>query len=164
MARRKSIVGGLTIIALCTLMSTHAAAQSARALVDQAAQAMGGIAALRAIRNQIVESEGKQFDSSSTPKPLGPTRQISTFRYTLTRELDPSKVKLDWESGNSARNQSIRFVEIIDGDIGSLQEGEANSAKPSRLHPGRLATRLREEKRAAPNLLLRAAAEKSLRR
>jgi glyoxylase-like metal-dependent hydrolase (beta-lactamase superfamily II) len=139
-------------------------AQSAKTLVVQALNAMGGISALRALKNQIVESEGKQFDSSSTPKPLGPTRQISAFRYTLTRDLTQPRMRLEWESGNSARGQSIRFVEVIDGDIGSLQEGDPTSAKQTRLHPGRLATRMREEQRVSARLLLNAAADKSLRR
>lgn len=64
-----------------------ASAQSASALVDQAAKAMGGMATLRAINNQVVESEGKQFNSAPIAQ-LGPQRQISTFRYTLTRDLN----------------------------------------------------------------------------
>ncbi len=56
-----------------------ARAQSAQELIGEAATAMGGMAALRAVKSQVVESEGKQFDSSSTPNPVGPTRQISTF-------------------------------------------------------------------------------------
>ncbi len=59
---------------------------------------------------------------------------------------------------------AIRFVEVIDGDIGALQEGEAKNAKQGRLHPGRLATRMREEKRAPIKLLLVAGAQKSLKR
>jgi len=137
---------------------------SAKTLVDRAVNAMGGMSALSAVKNQVIESEGKQFDSSSTPKPLGPTRQISTFRYTLIRDLTQPKLKLDWESRNTARNDTIRFIEVIDGDIGALQEGEAKNAKQSRLHPGRLATRMREEKRAPIKLLLVASAQKSLKR
>jgi glyoxylase-like metal-dependent hydrolase (beta-lactamase superfamily II) len=143
---------------------SQARAQSAQALIAEAAKAMGGMAALRAVRNQIIESEGKQFDSSSTPRPLGPTRQISTFRYTLTRYLGQPRLRLDWESRNSARNETIRFVEVIDGSVGLLEEGEAKTAKQSRLHPGRLATRLREEKRAPINLILTATANQTLRR
>jgi len=139
-------------------------AQSARTLVYQAAQAMGGMAVLRAVTNQLIDSEGKQFDSSSTSKPLGPTRQISTFRYTLTRDLTRPKIRLQWESRNTARGQAVHFVEAIDGEVGSLLEGAPNAAKQTRLHAGRLATRLREEKRAPASLLVRAAAQPTLRR
>jgi len=121
-------------------------AQSAQTIVDKAAMAMGGMTALRALRNEIVESEGKQYDSSSTPQPLGPTRQISTFRYSLTRDLSQPRLRLEWDGRTSGRNEAIRFIEVIDANAGSLREGEATAAKISRLHPGRLATRLREER------------------
>lgn len=155
----------LTLVVFCAFAAAGSAhGQSGQTLIGEAANAMGGMAALRAIKNQIVESEGKQFDSSSTLHPLGPTRQISTFRYTLTRDLSQSRIRLEWDSRNSARGEAIRFVEVIDGSIGLLQEGDAKTAKQSRLHPGRLVTRLREEKRAPVNLILAATANKSLRR
>ena len=159
----KMLITASTWIAL-TVLANSVQAQSANAIVDRAAKAMGGMNALRAIRNEVIESEGRQFDSTSTPQPLGPTRQISTFRYTLTRDLTQPRLRLEWEGGNSARNQTIRFVEVIDGDTGSLREGATDTAKVSRLHPGRLATRLREEKRAPAKILLTAANQTSLRR
>ena len=87
----KSIVRLLVLAVLSGFtVSAAARAQSAEALMRETAKTMGGIATLRAMKNQVVESEGKQFDSSSTPQPLGPTRQISSFRYSLTRDLDPT--------------------------------------------------------------------------
>ena len=161
----KSIVRLLVLAVLSVFtVSAAARAQSAQALIRETAKTMGGIAALRAIKNQVVESEGKQFDSSSTPRPLGPTRQISTFRSSLTRDLTQPRLRLEWESRNSARGETIRFVEVIDGSAGLLQEGEAKTAKQTRLHPGRLVTRLREEKRAPVNLILAATANKTLQR
>ncbi len=139
----------------------RAQSMEAKTILEAAATAMGGLPALRSIKNEIVESEGKQFDSSSTPQPLGPTRQISTFRYTLSRDLTQPRLRLEWNSRNQARSQEIRFVEVIDGTAGLLQEA---GGKQTRLHPGRLATRMREEKRTPAKLLLVAMAEKSLKR
>ena len=82
-------------------------AQSHVALLQQSANAMGGLAALRALKTQVIESEGKQFDSSSTAQPLGPTRQITTFRYTLTRDLTRPRLRLVWE-GQSLGEQANR--------------------------------------------------------
>ena len=66
----KSIVRLLVLAVLSVFtVSAAARAQSAQALIRETAKTMGGIAALRAIKNQVVESEGKQFDSSSTPQP-----------------------------------------------------------------------------------------------
>ena len=110
-----------SILFLVLITAGKAHGQSAHALIAETAKAMGGVAALRAIKNQVVESEGKQFDSSSTPCPLGPTRQISTFRSSLTRDLTQPRIRLEWET---------------------------------RMHAGRLATLLREEKRAPVSLIL----------
>ena len=81
------LIGFVLPLVLALASTPRAWAQSAQALVADAVNAMGGMNALRALKHQIVESEGKQFDSSSTPQPLGPTRQISSFRYTLSRQL-----------------------------------------------------------------------------
>ena len=62
----KMLIAASTWIALA-VPANGVQAQSAKAIVDQAAKAMGGMNALRAIRNEVIESEGKQFDSSSTP-------------------------------------------------------------------------------------------------
>src|SRR4029450_5206117 len=109
-----------------------ARAQSAQELIGETATAMGGMAALRAIKSQVIESEGKQFDSSSTPRPRGATRQIGTFRYTLTRDLTKPRLRLEWDGRNSARNENVLFLEVIDGSVGLLQEGDAKTGKQSR--------------------------------
>lgn len=162
MVKQKLTIGWLA--AALFLPTAVAHSQSAEAILERAADAMGGIAALRALRNEIVDSEGKQFDSSSTPQPLGPTRQIGTFRSALTRDLIQPRLRLEWYGRNSARNENLRFVETIDGNLGMLRDGDGKDAKTTRLHPGRMATRLREEKRTPAKLLLAAAGQKSLRR
>jgi glyoxylase-like metal-dependent hydrolase (beta-lactamase superfamily II) len=166
MNRRIRLALGLILTAL---LPAAAHAQTAAALLQQSAQAMGGLAALRALKTQAVESEGKQFDSSSTQQPLGPTRQIGTFRYTLTRDLTRPRLRLQWEAQSLAGNPPARWIETIDGDVGMLQEAsgrrlEGDSGKAARLHPGRLATRLREELRNPPKLVLTALNAKSLKR
>lgn len=154
----RSIVA-LSCLAIVSALAPAQAHAAAASLLENMARAMGGLPALRASNNQIIESEGKQFDSSSTQRPLGPTRQISTFRYTLTRDLTQPRLRLEWDGRNSARNENVRFVEVIDGAIGMLQEG---NSKQARLHPGRMATRLREEVRNPVKLVLMGLAHKSL--
>src|SRR5262245_54714241 len=146
--KRIWITSIVMLFALPQIGLPDARAQSAKTLVDQAADAMGGMAALRAIKNQVIEREGKQFDSSSTPRRLSPTGEIRTFRYTLTRDLTQPRLKLEWNGRNSARNENVRFIEVIDGNVGHIQEGDPKTAIQGRLHPRRLATRMREEKRA----------------
>jgi glyoxylase-like metal-dependent hydrolase (beta-lactamase superfamily II) len=151
----------LTVVLAAAQTPGHAQS-SAAAVLQQSANAMGGVTALRALKNQVIESEGKQFDSSSTRQPLGPTRQTTTFRYTLTRDLTQPRLRLQWEAKSLGSNQTTRFVEIIDGSTGMLQEG-GDGSKQIRLHPGRLATRLREERRNPARLVLTALSQKSLR-
>ena len=150
------------LVIVLTVAQAPGHAQSPAAALLQSANAMGGLTALRALKTQVIESEGKQFDSSSTPQPLGPTRQITTFRYTLTRDLTRPRLRLQWEAQSSGSSQTVRFVEIIDGSTGMLQEG-GDGGKQARLHPGRLATRLREERRNPARLILAALNQKSLR-
>ena len=151
------------ILGLAFLPQGFAHAQSAQQIIGDAAKAMGGMAALRALKSEVVEAEGKQFDAVF-PLQFKPGRQLSSFRSTLTRDLAQPRMKLEWEARHLTRNEDIRFIEIIDGTTGLLQEGSGSAAKQSRLHPGRLATRMRDEKRSAAKLILAAAAHKSLRR
>jgi glyoxylase-like metal-dependent hydrolase (beta-lactamase superfamily II) len=162
----KRVVGGLLLLLyffLARALPLQAQAADAKTLLEGAAKAMGGTQALRSLKNQVVESEGKQFDSSSTSRPGGATRQITTFRYTLTRDLTQPRMKLEWDGKSLGARDDVRYVEIIDGSVGLLQEG-GTSGKQSRLHPARLATRLREEKRAAARIILVALGQKSLKR
>jgi len=151
------------ILAVAFLPQGFTRAQSTQTLINDAAKAMGGVAALRALKSEVVEVEGKQFDAVF-PLQFKPGRQISSFRYTLTRDLSQPRMKLDWEARQLNRNEEIRFVEIIDGTAGLLQEGSGPGAKQSRLHPGRLTTRMRDQKRAAAKLILSVVSHKSLRR
>ena len=80
-------------------------ARSAQALIQQATTAMGGMKALGTPTNEMIESEGKHYDSSP--------------------------------------NEAIRNLEVVDGNLGLLREGEASTAKT-----GRLTTRQRTERRA----------------
>src|SRR5687767_7161782 len=101
----------LALLSLATVLAvtqTPAHAQSPATVLQQSANAMGGMTALRALKNQVIESEGKQFDSSSTAQPLGPTRQITTFRYTCTRDLARPRLRLQWEAQSLASKQTVR--------------------------------------------------------
>ncbi|HEY7557646.1 MAG TPA: MBL fold metallo-hydrolase [Candidatus Binatia bacterium] len=137
------------------------AQSTARALLEEAAKAMGGLQALRSLKNQVVESEGKQFEPAQAQRPGGPTRHAASFRYILTRDLTQPRLRLEWDAQTHYPSVGpLKYVEVVNGSVGSLME----AAKPVRLHPARLATRLREENRAAVKILSVALGQKSLRR
>src|SRR5262249_18393172 len=96
----ESISGFILLLGLAA--SGPAAAQSAHSLIADAANAMGGMPALKALKSQVVESEGKQFNASLSPQLADAPRQISSFRYTLTRDLNRPRVKLVWDGRGSA--------------------------------------------------------------
>src|SRR5919108_3573635 len=97
----------------------QAQSSEARALLQEAAKAMGGVPALRALKNQVVESEGKQFDHTSTKRPGSPSQQVAVFRSTLTRDLTQPRLRLEWDAQTSyPRDVSVRWVEVIDGPVG----------------------------------------------
>jgi glyoxylase-like metal-dependent hydrolase (beta-lactamase superfamily II) len=155
----KTTANLVLLLVLAVVSSGVAYGQSAQTLLSEAAQAMGGLAALRALKNEVVEAEGRQFDAAFPLQPK-PGRQITSFRYMLTRDLSQPRMRLAWEARHLTRNEDIRFVEVIDGGVGVLQE----AGKTGRLHPGRLATRLRDGKRSPARLMQLASAQKSLRR
>jgi glyoxylase-like metal-dependent hydrolase (beta-lactamase superfamily II) len=163
----KKITDILSLVILYSIAATFPAqAQSsdARALLQEAAKAMGGMQALRALKNQVVESEGKQFDHTSTKRPGAPSQQVAVFRSTLTRDLTRPRLRLEWDARTSyPRDDTVRWVEVIDGSVGLLQEGGPLRLTQTRLHPARLATRLREEKRAAAKIVLVALGQETLR-
>jgi glyoxylase-like metal-dependent hydrolase (beta-lactamase superfamily II) len=140
----------------------QAQSHDAKALLEEAAKAMGGMQSLRSLKNQVIASEGKQFDHAVGTRPGGPGLQASNFRYALTRDLTRPRLRLDWDGRTLfPRQESLQYLEVIDGSVGLLEE---HGSKQSRLHPARLASRLREERRAAAKIILVALGQRSLNR
>src|SRR5581483_5395822 len=85
------------------------------------------------------------------------------------RHLLQPRLRLQWEAHSLTGNPPTRWVETINGDVGMLQEEsgrrvEGQAAKPTRLHPGRLATRMRDEISNPPKLILTALKSNDLKR
>jgi glyoxylase-like metal-dependent hydrolase (beta-lactamase superfamily II) len=144
----------------------HAQADEPRAILEQTAQTMGGLKKLYALKNQVVESEGQQFEPEQALRAGGQPRHVADFRYRLTRDITKPRLRLEWDGRTFyPRGSPVRYIEIIDGNVGMLQEGgAAGTSKQSRLHPSRLASRLREEQRTAATIILTALRQKSLKR
>jgi len=105
-----TVLALLHVVIVLTLAPTRGYAQSpAAALLQRSANAMGGLTALRALKIQVIEGEGKQFDSSSTPQPLGPTRQITTFRLYPHPRSHPALVATRM-AGSKLGEQSNRSL------------------------------------------------------
>ena len=119
-------------------LPAQAQSSDARTLLQDTAKAMGGTQALRSLKNQVVESEGKQFDHTSTKRPGDPSQQVAVFRSTLTRDLTQPRLRLEWDARTSyPRDATVRWVEIIDGSVGLLQEAGEEAAAKSLAAPPR---------------------------
>ena len=127
--------------------------------LEESAQAMGGLQTLRGLTNQVLEVTGQQFEPEQGMRPGGEARHVADFRYTLTRQSAEPRLRLEWNARMLyPRQGAVQFLEIIDGEHGLLQETteEGGVSSTTRLHPGRQASRLREERRAASKIVLTA--------
>lgn len=143
----------------------RAQSRKAKAILEETAQAMSGLKALRALKNQVIESEGQQFEPEQATRPGGQPRHVANFRYVLTRDLTKPSLRLQWEGKTFyPREAPLRYTEVIDGEVGLLEEATAGSSKQTPLHLGRLMSRLREERRTAARIILTAMEQTSLKR
>jgi hypothetical protein len=150
-----------------TVAPAWAQSEESRTILEESAQAMGGLNALRGLTNQVVEVSGQQFEPEQGLRPGGEARHVADFRYTLIREMAAPRMRLEWNATTFyPRDGAVQFLEIIDGEYGLLQEtsDENASSSATRLHPGRQASRLREERRAAVTIVLNALGNASLTR
>ena len=117
----------LIVILLSTFLTGQSCVQSgsreARDLLEEAAVAMGGMDALRALRSQVIVSEGKQYEPEQALRPGGPTRMVAEFGYRLLRDLTGPRVRLEWSGQRLYPRQGpVNYVEIIDGEVGSIEQ------------------------------------------
>ncbi len=90
----------LIVILLLTFLTGQSCVQTgsreAQDLLEETAVAMGGMDAVRALRSQVIVSEGKQYEPEQALRPGGPTRTVAEFRYRLLRDLTGPRVRLEW--------------------------------------------------------------------
>ncbi len=165
MCLHRFICFSLALLALGALsIPAHAQRDDATAILEESAQAMGGLQTLRGLTNQVLEVTGQQFEPEQGMRPGGEARHVADFRYTLTRQSAEPRLRLEWNARMFyPRQGAVQFLEIIDGEVGLLREGaEGGATSETRMHQGRLMSRLREERRAAVKIVLIALEQPSL--
>src|SRR5947207_15697986 len=127
----------------------------AKALLDEAAAAMGGWAALDAVKSQEVFTSGNDQEPMQAVEPLGDARLINKFAQTVIADFEKNRVRLIFDAIRSYPNrQHLTFYEVIDGDAGMLETVQENgTTQRERLHPSRLVTRLHDVLRIAVRVL-----------
>lgn len=149
------------LIGLSSMEAWAASPQETGSLVGAAAEAMGGLEALRAIKTQVVVGRGQSFEPEQTPAPGEEPRHVSDFRYTLTHDFSSSRLRLEWQRETLYPfSNTWQYTEVINGESGFIDGADGFRSKPrAPLVPARITTRRKQEKLSSPLLLLRAAAE-----
>jgi glyoxylase-like metal-dependent hydrolase (beta-lactamase superfamily II) len=148
------------VVALLMLLSACSSAQptgpdAARALLDEAAASMGGWPALDAVKTQEIITIGNDFEPMQAVKPGGEARTINRFSQSAVYDFDKSRMRLSFDAIREYPNtQPVKFLEIINGDTGMLETPDAKgNPVRERLHPSRMATRMRDMRRLPVRLL-----------
>src|SRR5437867_1739080 len=148
------LLGLLTLLSACST-ATPTGPEAARALVEESAAAMGGWAALDAVKSQEILTGGGEWEPMQAVEPTGEARAINTFGQSLVADFEKNRFRLTFDAIRVYPNRSpVKFAEVIDGDTGMLESLDANGkVVRERLHPSRLAARLRDLRRLPIRLL-----------
>jgi len=148
------------VLALLMLLSACSSAaptgpDAARALIDESAAAMGGWAALDAVKSQELVTIGGDLEPLQAVQPNGEARVINRFSQNITADFEKNRMRLTFDAIREYPNTApVKFVELIDGDTGMLETPDAKGIPVrERLHPSRLATRTRDLRRLPVRLL-----------
>src|SRR5437868_7913296 len=149
------------VLALLMVLSACSSAPptgpaAAKSLIDASAAAMGGWAALDAVKSQEIITGGQDLEPLQAMEPSGqPPRLINNFGQTITVDYEKNRMRLSFDAVREypARNP-LKFAEVIDGDAGMLEAPQADGkTTQERMHPSRFATRVRDMHRLPLRIL-----------
>jgi glyoxylase-like metal-dependent hydrolase (beta-lactamase superfamily II) len=135
-------------------------------LIDESAAAIGGWAAMDMVKVQQIITAGGDFEPMQAVKPDGEARVINRFSQGIIYDFENKRMRLTFDGIREyPTTQPLKFVEVIDGDIGMLETTGANGS-PVRepLHVSRLATRVRDMRRTPLRVLYTAKSAPELTR
>ncbi len=142
------------VLALLMLLSACSSApptgpEAAKALIDEAAAAMGGWAMLDAVKSQEILVGGGDWEPMQAVDPNGEPRTINTFGQSTIVDFERNRMRLTFDAIRVYPTRApVKFAEVIDGDAGMLESVDATGkVVRERLHPSRYATRLRDVRR-----------------
>jgi glyoxylase-like metal-dependent hydrolase (beta-lactamase superfamily II) len=150
------IVFGLSMLLLSACASAPPTGpDAARALIDESATAMGGWAALDGVKAQEFIMIGGDLEPMQAVQPNGEPRVINRFSENVLADFEKGRTRITFDGIREYPNTlPVKFVEVIDGDTGMLETPDAKGVPVrERLHPSRMATRLRDLRRLPVRLL-----------
>lgn len=138
-------------------------AASRPTLLAATVQAMGGEDAITIARHQVIEATGQRFDPGEAAS-AGETILTSDFSATLTAELAAPRLRLDLTNTTRyvAAPTRLEYSQIIDGQNGYVDRGDAIFSPPPPVEPAALASsritaQLEQADLASPLRLIRRA-------
>jgi glyoxylase-like metal-dependent hydrolase (beta-lactamase superfamily II) len=159
------------VLALLMLLSACSSApptgpEAAKALIEESAAAMGGWAALDAVKSQEILVGGGDWEPMQAVEPTGDPRTINTFGQSTVVDFEKNRMRLTFDAIRVYPNRApVKFAEVIEGDAGMLESVDATGkVVRERLHPSRYATRLRDVRRLPIRLLYTAKSASDLTR
>lgn len=159
------------VFALLVVLSACSSAQptgpdAARTLIEESAAAMGGWAAMDAVKVQQIITAGGDLEPMQAVKPDGEARTINRFSQGIIYDFENKRLRLNFDGIREYPNtQPVQFVEVIEGDAGMLETTDPKgNPLQERLHPSRFATRLRDVRRLPIRLLYTAKSAPELTR
>jgi glyoxylase-like metal-dependent hydrolase (beta-lactamase superfamily II) len=133
--------------------------EAGRLLADEAAAAMGGWKAMDQVTSQEIHTSGIDWEPLQAVDPTAEPRQINSFGQVVLVDYEKKRMRLTFDAVRTYPTVApVKFVEVINGDDGMLETTR------ERLHPSRLATRLRDYNRLPIRLLYTARAAPDLAR
>jgi glyoxylase-like metal-dependent hydrolase (beta-lactamase superfamily II) len=150
-----AIVLGLLLLLSACASAPPTGPDAARKLIDESATAMGGWAALDAVKSQELITVGGDLEPLQAVEPTGEARVINRFSQNLVADFEKNRMRLTFDAIREYPNTlPVKFVEFIDGDTGLLETPDAKgNPVRERMHPSRLATRARDLRRLPVRLL-----------
>jgi glyoxylase-like metal-dependent hydrolase (beta-lactamase superfamily II) len=144
-----AIVLSLLILLSACASATPTGPDAARTLIEESAAAIGGWAAMDAVKSQEIVTTGGDLEPMQAVKPNGEPRSINRFSQRVIYDFENKRMRLFFDAIREYPNTlPVKFTEIIDGDTGMLETPDAKgNPVRERLHPSRLATRLRDMRR-----------------
>jgi len=115
------------VLALLVLLSACSSAQpmgpgAARALIEESAAAMGGWAALDAVKSQEIITAGGDLEPMQAVKPDGEPRVINRYSQGIIVDFEKQLTRVTFDGIREyPSTQPVKFVEVINGDAGMLE-------------------------------------------
>ncbi len=161
-----AVLAVLMLLSACSPAAPPTGPDAARALIEESAAAMGGWAALDAVKSQEILTGGSDLEPMQAVEPNGEARTINQFGQAIIVNFEKNQSRLTFDSLRVYPNRlPVKFAEVINGDVGMVENVSlSGETTRERMHPGRLASRQRDLRRMPIRLLYTVKAAQDLKR